>query len=150
MTEPRVSTEELVRLRREGLTDRDIAASVHMSRQGVAYRLKNSREQDERRAVYPRQQTASTMTRWDWHPRVPEETPLTCPVADCQRIVGRANRAKGKASILPEPECCRYCARPLTPEAIARAPRDGFVAFMAAFERRRPTGPTPDWFGEGS
>jgi hypothetical protein len=105
-----------------------------------------ARLQDERRAVYPRQQTASTMTRWDWHPRVPEEPPIKCSVADCRRIVGRANRAKGRASILPEPDCCRYCARPLTEEAIARAPRDGFVAFMAKLERRANLG-SVEWFG---
>jgi hypothetical protein len=105
-----------------------------------------AREQDERRTIFPRQQTVSTMGRWDWHPRVPEETPVKCPVADCRRIVGRANRAKGRASILPEPEWCRYCARPLTEEAIARAPRDGFVAFMAAFERRADL-VSVEWFG---
>ncbi|MDP3766491.1 MAG: hypothetical protein Q8S13_00615 [Dehalococcoidia bacterium] len=140
MNKSNVSTDELLRMRRAGLRFKDIADRVEMTRQGVAYRLKNFREQDERRAIYPRGKGASTMTRWDWHTRVPEVPPARCLVTGCRRLVGRANRAKGELSILPEPDCCQFCGRPRSPEAIAQAPRDGFVAFMAARSRRAEFG----------
>lgn len=76
------------------------------------------------------------MTSSDWHARRPQPVPVLCLVVGCGRRVGPRNRAKGAQSILPEPDCCPYCARPLTAEAIARAPRDGFLAVVRVTDRR--------------
>lgn len=50
---------------------------------------------------------------------------------------GRAARGKrGRTVILPRPDYCADCACPLSAAARERAPKDGYIAFASASERR--------------
>lgn len=144
MSKTAISYTTLRRLRGQGLKNAEIAAQVGLTPQGVSYRLRGlkrmpaqRRHHGSRYGVLP-----STVRPTEWHPRVAPEPPSVCEVVGCLRPVGRGQRAKGPASLLPEPDCCRYCARPLTEEAQQRAPRDGFIRFMAALEAREAVHPT--------
>lgn len=130
-----VTLDDLLALRRKGLSHRQIGEEVGLTRQAVAYRLSGiirAHREPQSGSRVPSVSGSAT-----WYPRAPEEPPARCPERDCARIVGRTNRAKGAASILPEPDFCRYCDRPLTERAIKGAPRDGFIA-AANVSARRP------------
>ena len=142
MTPVTVSYTTLRRLRGYGLTNREIAARVGLTPQGVSYRLRGLKRALKRAAAaqprLPITIKLNSVRPTEWYSRTQIEAPAFCALAHCRRRLGRKQRAKGAASILPEPDCCQFCARPLTDEAIARAPRDGFVAFMSALARREP------------
>jgi hypothetical protein len=103
-------------LARQGLSQGEIASRVGRSRQGVNYRI---------RAANGRVPPRSAAQAATGYPRTPERPPEAC--TPCGRPVGGSYGKGGPVSLLEEPDCCRWCARPLTDEAKARAPLAGYI-----------------------